>query len=285
MRYLWRTATEMWRAVKFEILPTFGSLLTIFLAMLLPGIVWVASRNLSRVEQNLRGNLTMNVFLKGEPSPAQADTLKVRFLRVAGVTGAEYVSKESALARMKERFGGEVLEGLDENPLPSSFELRVSEAALDPPAARAIIALLKAQPEVDDVVFAGELLSRLGKILKSVRVLGYSLAILVAFTAIFIVANTVRVAIADRRRTVEIMQLVGATRGYILTPFVLLGGLLGILGAVLAAAALTWISGYVSHSLMTVDFLQPHEIAAFMLLGLLLGMVGAMVATQKYLRI
>jgi cell division transport system permease protein len=115
--------------------------------------------------------------------------------------------------------------------------------------------------------------------------LGYALALLVAFTAVFIVANTVRVAIADRRKTVEIMQLVGATRGYILTPFVLLGGLLGLVGAVISVFALAWISGYISRSFVMINFLMPHEIVAFILTGLLLGMVGAIVATRKYLKI
>lgn len=285
MRQFVRIAVEMWRAVKFELLPTFGSLLTIFLAMILPGIVWVTSKNLSRADYELRKNLIMNVFLAGELSSSRADTLKDEFLHIDGVTGAEYISKDDALSKMKARFGGEILEGLDENPLLSSFELRVTEAVLEPQAARTLVMRLKAFPEVDDVVFAGELLSRLGKILRSVKLLGYALALLVAFTAIFIVANTVRVAIADRRKTVEIMQLVGATRGYILTPFVLLGGLLGLVGAVISIFALAWISGYISQSFVMINFLMPHEIVAFILTGLLLGMVGAIVATRKYLKI
>ena len=285
MRQFVRIAVEMWRAVKFELLPTFGSLLTILLAMILPGIVWVASKNLSRADYELRKNLIMNVFLTGELSSSQADILKNKFLLIGGVTGAEYISKDDALSKMKARFGGEILEGLDENPLLSSFELRVTEAVLEPQAARTLVMRLKAFPEVDDVVFAGELLSRLGKILRSVKLLGYALALLVAFTAVFIVANTVRVAIADRRKTVEIMQLVGATRGYILTPFVLLGGLLGLVGAVISVFALAWISGYISRSFVMINFLMPHEIVAFILTGLLLGMVGAIVATRKYLKI
>ena len=281
----WRMIIEIWRAVKFELLPTFGSLLTIFLAMILPGIVWIASKNLSRAEYELRNNLTMNVFLKEELASAKIDTLRTRFLALGGVTDADYVSRDEALARMEKIFGGKILEGLDENPLPSSFELRVDESALDTQMATIVVNRIKAIPEVDDVVFAGEILGRLGSILKSVKALGFALAVLVAFTAIFIVANTVRVSIADRRRTVEIMQLVGATRGYILTPFVLLGGLLGVVGAVLSVLALAWMSDYISNNLIAVYFLAPHEIIAFILTGLLIGMVGAMVATQKHLKI
>jgi cell division transport system permease protein len=285
MRHFWRIIIEIWRAVKFELLPTFGSLLTIFLATLLPGIVLIASQNLSRVEYELRNNLTMNVFLREDLSDTIADSLKVEFLRIDGLIGAKYVSRDEALLRMKARFGGDILEGLDDNPLPPSFELRVSEAALQSQESQKIMAHLKSFPEVDDVVFAGELLGRLGKILNSVRTLGLALSLLVAFTAIFIVANTVRIAIADRRKTVEIMQLVGATRGYILTPFVLLGGFLGITGAIFSIIALARITDYVSKNLLSVTFLLPHEIVAFILTGLLLGMVGAVVATQKYLKI
>jgi cell division transport system permease protein len=285
MRYFWRVVIEIWRSIKFELLPTFGSLLTIFLATILPGIVWVAAKNLSRVEYELRSNLTISVFLKNELSSSAVDTLRTRFLAMGGIMGAEYVSKEEALQKMKQRFGGEILEGLDENPLPSSFELRADDHLLEPQASEALTGELKAIPEVDEVIFAGEILNRLTKILQSVKTLGYALSILVAFTAIFIVANTVRVAIADRKRTVEIMQLVGATRAFILTPFVMLGGLLGLIGAVLSILALTWISDYVSRSLLSINFLESHEIIAFILTGLLLGMLGAMFATRKHLRI
>jgi cell division transport system permease protein len=99
------------------------------------------------------------------------------------------------------------------------------------------------------------------------------------------VANTIRITIADRRKTVEIMQLVGATRSYILTPFVLLGGLLGLIGAALAVTTLAWLSDFISHHLVNVVFVETNEIVAFVLSGLLLGMTGALIATRRYLKI
>jgi cell division transport system permease protein len=81
------------------------------------------------------------------------------------------------------------------------------------------------------------------------------------------------------------MQLVGATRGYILTPFVVLGGMLGLIGAILSTIALHWITGYVSSHLINLIFLEPHEILTFILCGLALGMVGAFIATRRYLKI
>jgi cell division transport system permease protein len=127
---------------------------------------------------------------------------------------------------------------------------------------------------VEDVVFAGEMLDRLGHMIHSVRALGISIALLVCFSAVFIVGNIVRIAITDRRKAVEIMQLVGATRSYILTPFVLLGGFLGLFGALMAAIFL-----------VEVSYLDIYDAVAFVLAGLLLGMAGALMATRRFLKI
>ena len=229
MRSLRMMLIEMWRAVKFELLPTLGTFLTVFLALILPGIVWVASKNLTLIEARLRDNITVDVFLKSELTEEARIRLEKEFREIAGVTGATYISRELALQKMQGRFGQDMIQGLDENPLPASFVLKVDRTIFKQGAIETLAASLKTFPEVDDVVFAGEIVNRLGRIMRSVEMLGFALSILVAFAAVFIVANTVRLVISDRRKTVEIMQMVGATRGYILSPFVALGGLLGLL--------------------------------------------------------
>ena len=280
-----RIIIEIGRAVRFELLSTFGTLLTIFLATILPGAAWVTSKNLSIIEHNLKNNMTLNVFLREDLSNIDLDNLKQRFLSLNGVRSANFISKEKALDKMRGVFGSEMLQGLDDNPLPASFMLHVDQTIFQPKAAEGLIKKISSFPEVDDVVFAGEMINRLSRIMKSIEIIGLALSILVAFTAIFIVANTIRITIADRRKTVEIMQLVGATRSYILTPFVLLGGMLGILGAALAMMTLTWLSAYVTLHLVNVVFIEVHEIVAFVLTGLLLGMIGALIATRRYLKI
>jgi cell division transport system permease protein len=282
---LWRIITEIWRAIRFELLSSFGTLLTVVLAMVLPAIVWVASKNLTQTEQELKKGLTINVFLRNELTPENQEQLQSDFLKIPGISGASYISKAAAMAKMGQRFGGEMLQGLDENPLPASFVLTVDQGLFAPGAADSLSVRLAKFPEVDEVVFALDIVNRLSRLIKSIKILGLALSSLVAFAAIFIVANIVRVAISDRKKTVEIMQLVGATRSYILAPFVLLGGLLGIAGATLAMIAVSWFSGYVSVHLMKIVFLDPSEVVAFILSGLLLGMVGAIIATQKYLKI
>jgi cell division transport system permease protein len=257
----------------------------VVLAMVLPAVVWVASKNLTQTEQELKKGLTISVFLRDELTRDNQARLKDEFLKLSGVAGASYISKEAALAKMGQRFGKDMLQGLDENPLPASFVLTIDQNLFAPGAADSLSVRLASYPEVDEVVFAIDIVNRLSKMIKSIKILGLALSSLVAFAAIFIVANIVRVAISDRKKTVEIMQMVGATRSYILAPFVCLGGLLGLIGAIMAMTLVSWFSDYISSHLMQIVFLDPSEVTAFILTGLLLGMIGAVIATQRYLKI
>lgn len=291
MRALFRIAVEIGRAIRYELLSTVGTLLTVFLAMSLPGALWMISNNLSRVEHELKSSLTIDVFLVDELSAGEVENMRSELMLLEGVMEARYLSKLDALYKMRETFGLEMIQGLDENPLPASFVLGLDESLFEsyesegPETSDSLVARISALPGVEDVMFSGEMLYNLNRILKSIEILGIAIGLLVAFSAIFIVANTVRIAISDRRKAVEIMQLVGATRSYILMPFVSLGGLLGLFGAALAVLFLGLSADFVSRRLMAIFFFDAYEITAFILIGLLLGMAGALLATNRFLKI
>ncbi len=285
MRILLRMVIEISRAVRYETLSTLGTLLTIFLAMSLPGALWIISDNLADMERELRSGVTMDVFLTDGLTTDELNDLQARILDLEGVMELKYLSKQDALFKMRETFGLDMIQDIDENPFPASIILTIAESYMRPGASDSLAAEISMLPGVDDVVFAGEMLERLGHMIDSVRALGIIIAILVCFSAVFIVGNTVRIAITDRRKAVEIMQLVGATRSYILTPFVLLGGLLGLFGALMAAIFLRFGTGFVSRHLVEVSFLDIYDVLAFVLGGLLLGMIGALIATRRFLEV
>jgi len=245
----------------------------------------VAANNLTRVEQKLKTNMTIDVFLVENVSQADIEKMRGELLRLDGVTDVTFYSEQDALFRMRESFGQDIIQDLEDNPLPASFSLDVDDSVLEPGTADSLIARLSASDHVEEVVFPQEILQQFSKITGSITKLGIIVAVLVIFSGIFISANTVRVAITDRREVVEIMQVVGASRAYILTPFVLMGGLLGLMGTILSVILLWLVTRYISGILVELQFLNLHEIVAFVLTGLLLGMLGASLATKKYLKI
>jgi cell division transport system permease protein len=285
MRYLFKALMEIRRASRFQPLSIVGTVVTIFLAMLLPGLFWVAANNLSAVEQKLKINMTVDVFLRDDVSHDEIDKMRDEFLAMDYITDVIYFSKQDALYKMRESFGQDIIQDLDRNPLPASFSLVVDELVLEPGAADSLIARIAAMDKVEEVVFARDILDQFSRITNSVKKFGIIIAVLVIFSGIFISANTVRVAITDRKEVVEIMQIVGASRSYILTPFVLLGGSLGLIGTILSAVLLWYITRYISLNLVELKFLIPSELTAFILSGLLLGMLGSVLATKRYLKI
>ena len=140
MRTPVRIIIEIFRAVRYEILSTFGTLLTVILAMTLPGALWIISHNLSKAELDLKAELSMDVFLTEELSRTRIDELKIYFDDIEGLTDVQYLSKQDALFKMREIFGLGMVSGLDENPLPPSFVLGVGESLYDPVAAEKAIA-------------------------------------------------------------------------------------------------------------------------------------------------
>jgi len=285
MRYLFKALKEIRRASRFQPLSIFGTMVTIFLAMLLPGLFWVAANNLTAVEQKLKINMTVDVFLKDDVSHDEIDKMRDEFMAMDNIIDVIYFSKQDALYKMRESFGQDIIQDLDRNPLPASFSLVVDELVLEPGAADSLIARISAMDDVEEVVFARDILDQFSRITSSVKKFGVIIAILVIFSGIFISANTVRVAITDRKEVVEIMQIVGASRSYILTPFVLLGGSLGLAGTILSAVLLWYITRYISLNLVGLKFLSPSELTAFILSGLLLGMLGSVLATKRHLKI
>ncbi len=285
MRYLIRTFVEIWRSVRFQPLSAIGTIVTIFLAMIMPGLFWVASNNLATVESELREDLTINVFLTGNPTNDDIKRLRGELLIMEGVSRVDYFSKQDALFKMRESFGQQVIQDLDENPLPASFSLIIDEDILTQAKTDSIIGIISSMAGVDEVVFPREFLDRIKEITGAVKNIGIAMTFLVILSAIFISANTIRTAITDRKEVVAIMQIVGATRSYILTPFVILGGMIGLIGAALAILILWYGAGLVSNALVELSFLNISEMIAFVLSGLLFGMVGALLATRRHLKL
>jgi cell division transport system permease protein len=284
MNKLARLIIEIARGIRYEALSAFGTLMTIFLSMTFPGLFWVALINLNEIETQLKDDITIDVFLTDDIESGKIDDRIAELLKLDGAKAVKYLSKDDALFKMRESFGQGIIIDLDENPLPASFVISVEDKIFEN-GADSLISLISEMPETDEVIFAGDLLNRLSGIISTIQILGIAVALLVSFSAIFITGNIVRIAITDRRRTVELMQLVGATRSYILAPFVTLGGLLGLIGGCLAAFTVWIFSSYVSTNIVQIKFLPLWDVTAFILAGLLLGMAGALMATNRFLKI
>jgi cell division transport system permease protein len=149
---------------------------------------------------------------------------------------------------------------------------------------------------VEDVLYGQEWIERLTGIIQVMKILGIMIGGVLGVTSLFIVANTVRLAVYARAEEIEIMRLVGATRAYIQLPLILEGSLQGGVGAALALGLLyvlyratLWQFGTSAPTIFSESemgqFLEVGYQMAMVGTGALLGGVGSLVAVRRFLRV
>ena len=207
------------------------------------------------------------------------------------VRSVDYVSKEEALQRFRDSRAAQgqpdVTGFLAENPLPASLEVSLWRASDYAPVAE----LLRGDKNVKRVTNIADLAARITTISEFLRTGGVVLLGIVGAIVLFIIINTIRLAVLGRAEEIEVMRLVGASDAFIRWPFVFEGALVGLLGAALALGVLGAASDPLGR--MMVDFFQilpirvgtiSRDVAILVLgTGLGLGVAGAWVSVRTYL--
>ena len=173
--------------------------------------------NLQDAARRLSTGASLMLVLKDEVSPARGRALALGLAARPQVESARYLSRAQALERFRRQLGPHagLLEGLGKNPLPQSVELLLRPAApLEP-----LMAELKNLEPVQEVVTSRPWLHRLEEAVGVMREIAGALGLLLFVGVVFLVSNTVRLAVYVRRQQLEVMELVGASTGYMRRPF------------------------------------------------------------------
>lgn len=278
--------TSLWRGRQSGLLST----ATIALALVVLGAFLLVTSNLQHLGEEWGATADMSVYLADQITPAERQAVEQLIAPGGIVAGREYVSKAAALARFKQTFKdlSAAVDGLGENPLPASYEVRLEAAAATSGEVDRLGALLRQTPGVVDVRYDRQWLDRLLAAVGIIRGVGLVLATILTVAAALTVANVVRLALYARRDEIEIMQLVGAPQAYIRGPFVVEGILQGGIGALLALAALG--AGFVAVrgrylvplasavNLSAIRFLPAGLCVVLVVGGMLVGCLGGLVA-------
>ena len=222
----------------------------------------------------------------------QAQALAVEVAAMPEVSDVRYVSKDQALARfqarLRERGQVDLTGYLDRNPLPASLEVSL----VDPRDYQAVVDLLSSRDEVvEEVVEVQQLVDRLTSVTDVLRTGGFVVLVVVGFVVLFIIVNTIRLAVVARREEIEIMRLVGASDAFIRWPFIFEGAFVGLLGAGVTILILALAAGPVGEMMFGFFRVLPLELGTLardiVLLvvgtGLGVGVVGSWLSVRSYL--
>lgn len=233
----------------------------------------------------------VTAFFEDQVTLEQIDLLKARLAETDKIKEMKYVSKEEALAIYREQNKDDplLLEMVTANILPASLEVSTINIVYLGEVAE----ILRQEPGVEEVIFQQDVVEALHKWTTNIRRIGGGMAIAFSGAALLIILVIVGMKVAMRREEVEIMGLIGASRGFIRAPFILEGIFYGILGAFIAWGVSYLFLLYATPFL--VDFLAgipllPVPILFMLgvlggeiLLGTFIGALGSFIAVRRYL--
>jgi len=261
--------------------------------LLLIGVAFLLFANINMALRDVQNQNIIMVYLEDDATDDDINTVGQDIRMISDVESAEFVSKDDAYEQQLKTLGenAKLMEGLEENPLPDSYQVNLS--TLD--NYDKVLDELSAIDHVANVRGNSDLANQVRQIRRAVSIVSVGIIIMLLLVSLFIIANTVRVTMYNRRLEISIMKAVGATNWFIRWPFIIEGVILGILSACLAellvyglyAMTMSAIGGVFSilgDSYIPFATYGLRMFLSFILVGILAGVVGSIVSMARYLK-
>ena len=261
--------------------------------LLITATFMLVSYNIDLQIGKLQNNDMIVVYIDENYSREQALAIEDRILALDNVLTAEFVSKEEFFDSFVAGLGKNaiIVESMrDDNPLRDSYHVIMRDISKHAETLEELEAIEGIADSNSDV----ELSERLVQLRSVIKTLSYTLIILLGAVSLFIISNTVRLAMFSRRDEISVMKVVGATNGFIRAPFVVEGIILGVAAAVFVFAAQWLVYNYIVAKIAAgtsiiemVDFETfRYKLAGYLLLaGVLLGVGGSVISIRRFMRV
>ncbi|MFK3935989.1 permease-like cell division protein FtsX [Alkalihalobacillus sp. NPDC078783] len=274
---------------------TFASISAVTVMLLVVGIFLLLILNMNHMATQVEDDVEIRAYIELTANDEQQDELKANIDEIADVKEVAFLGKDEGLSNLIDSLGdgGQAFESVrDENPLNDMF---VVEAA-SPQAIETVAEEIEALSNVESVAYGQDFVERLLQVTDMGRYIGLGLVVALMLTAMFLIANTIKLTILARRKEIRIMKLVGATNGFIRWPFLVEGLLLGLIGSLIPV--LLVIYGYqflyenygsqIEGNFFALLPVYPYMLQIALLLlavGLFIGAWGSVMSVRKFLKV
>jgi cell division transport system permease protein len=291
--FLYFSLKRAWQGFWRNAVMSLAATATMVLMLLLLAGFWIIQTGLLAGLEFTEEKVQVVAYLQPNATESQTAALAEEIGRRPDVESVTIVSREQALEVFRERMAAQGREDLtrylDSNPLYASIEVKL----VDPAAVGAVSAALdpSEQTIVRNVINIEDLVERVLTVTDILRTAGTVLLIVVGVICLFIIVNTIRLAVVARAEEIEIMRLVGASDAFIRWPFVFEGAFVGLLGALITLGVLAAIADPLSGFMVEFFRVLPIQVGSLtrdlvtlvMGAGVGLGILGSWVSVRTYL--
>lgn len=264
------------------------STVSMALVLFLLGTISYAIISLLSTSQQVREGVVMIVELEDDLAEGKRDSLQTVISAKPLVAAVDFISKDEKLADedFRRAFEVEVKDLLADNPLPDSFDVTLSSAAANAADMDAFVQELKQLEGVSYVSYPAHLLEQVHSVLDVMQLLIFAFGGVMLIISFVLLGNTVRLSIFSHREAIKTMKLVGATKWFIIKPFLGRSLLQGLLAGVVAALLFVGVLFGLQYSLPGFEVaaqvkLVAIVIGAMVVLGVVLSMLFTLVAVNK----
>lgn len=251
----------------------------------------IIATNVDGFTRNVETNLKIRATIDSLQTKEGIDALEKKIGQIEGVQKIDFSSKEEEINKLIEDSGSVFSRYRSNNPMPNVFIVEVKSAADIP----IVTQKLEGLDGIDSAEYGGKSIENMINVFSMIRYGGAVFTLILGVLAIFLISNTIKMAIHSRNKEISIMRNVGASNWYIRMPFMFEGMFIGILGSILPILLIVF--GY----RFLYKFLGEHFISSMFILqkpmpfvlqvssllagsGALVGVIGSFLAVSKYLR-
>lgn len=258
--------------------------------MMIFGIFLILFLNLNLLHQRWGERVQITVYLKeGTDESSLIETIS----KEKEIAEVIYTSKDKAFEEFKKELGKEKesMDNIGENPLPASLDITLKKEYRSSEFVEPLVTLIKGFEGVEEIHYGEEWVRDLTALLKGLKVTGLLLGSLLSIGIIFIISNTIRLTLYARQEEIEIMKLIGSTKGFIRGPFLVEGALQGLSGGIISILLLYGLYRIAAYGIdfrfpgFHPSFLTPSLLVQISIAGFLLGLLGSFFSIGRFLRI
>ncbi len=277
---------------------TGASLMIMCATMIIFGVFLILGENINHFVREVEDAQGIQVFATREATTEQVQKLGEDIKKINGVNTTQYVSKETALDQMKEKFSEheEFLEGYEgeNNIFSDSYIVTLTDLNLLEQVQKEIATL----ENVKEITSSNETVSTLIDLANGIKIVTGVILVLLIIISVFIIANTIKLTVHARRKEISIMKYVGATNGFIRWPFIVEGMIIGMISSGISILLVAVAYNFIAEQMVNSQFMKMVGVSlvgfsdmfssiifVYMLLGIGIGAIGSIISMRKYLKV
>ncbi len=293
---------EAIRALRRNAAPSLAAVVTTVVTVILLGVLIPVFQTAQGKSEQVRSQLNVQYALYEDATMAEVHALEKQIAAIPNVDSVNYISKREALDTLRgELKDKSIVEELHTNPLPASLEVKANDPANLPGIRAAIMPTgANGKPQPISSIISNEFdrqqdSGKIEQVTSALKIVLTVMTALLILASLMLVGNTIRLSIYTRRREVEVMRLVGATRWFIRWPFMIEGVVVGFVGG-LVAILILWLgkitivdplsksfSFLAAQNNSTLSF--PALVAILFAAAVLVSTIGSGVTLRRFLKV